>query len=313
MTPLLGRNASAAVTLTLSVLAMSFADAMVKLVSSDLTIWQVFAARSVFAAACLAALLYATKDAPLLRVSYWIVLRSALLIFTWLAFYASLPLLDLAIAATAVYTNPIWTTVLSALFLGERVTRTQWLGVALGFVGVAVILRPGADGFSMAIFLPLMAAFTYSLAMVLTRNKCRSENPVSLALNLHVAFLLTGVIGSVAFLLIDVGDALRSEYPFLFEHWRSMDLTDWALMGFLGVLSAGFFLGVARAYQTGAPQMMATVDYSYVVFAALWGLILFTEIPTVDTWVGMALVVAAGLISSGVLIRSAQRVTPPKG
>ena len=121
---------------------MSVADALVKLVSGDLTVWQVFATRSAVAIPCLMAVLHFTGGRVPFKAPRWVSVRSLLLIVTWLAYYSCLPVLPLAVAATAVYTNPIWTVLLSAYLLRERVLPTQWLGVALGFLGVAVVLRP---------------------------------------------------------------------------------------------------------------------------------------------------------------------------
>ena len=77
-----------------SVLTMGFADALVKLVSADLTIWQIFAARSLVAIPIMVALLFATGVSIRPRAPVWAFLRSGLLVLTWLAFYASLPVLS---------------------------------------------------------------------------------------------------------------------------------------------------------------------------------------------------------------------------
>ena len=279
-----------------SVAAMAFADAVVKLVSSNLTIWQVFVARSLFAVPCLLALGY-IKGVPLPAISSkWVVLRSALLVLTWLAFYASLPVLDLSVAAVAVYTNPILTALLSAVVLGERVSKRQWLGVVVGFVGVAAILRPGSDAFTWLIVLPLMAAAFYSTAMVLTRAKCRNDDAVSLALGLHGSFIVTGLVATTVLAIMNLDPANTVAYPFLLGGWVPMGWTDWALMAFLGVLSAAFFLGVARAYQIAPPQIIGTFDYAYLVSAAMWGFVFFCEKPDAPTLVGMALITIAGLL-----------------
>jgi len=105
-----------------SVLTMAFADAIVKLVSADLTVWQVFFARSLVAIPILVALSPATGTGLKPRAPIWVFVRSGLLLLTWLAFYASLPVLSLSVAAVAVYTNPIITALLSAALIGERVT-----------------------------------------------------------------------------------------------------------------------------------------------------------------------------------------------
>jgi len=68
-----------------------------------------------------------------------------LLVLCWLAFYAALPTLDLSVAAVVVYTNPIITTLLAATILREPITRHHIAAVALGFLGVLVIIRPGTD------------------------------------------------------------------------------------------------------------------------------------------------------------------------
>jgi len=204
--------------------------------------------------------------------------------------------LSLSVAAVAVYTNPIITALLSAMLLGEPVTGRQWGGVLLGFLGVVAILKPGTDAFSWFTVLPLMAAAFYSLAMVLTRGKCRHEAPVTLALVLHGAFLVTGLAATALLALAGLDAETRAAFPFLFGDWMPMGLSGWGVMALLGALSAAYFLGVARAYQIAAPPVIATFDYAYLVSAALWGFVFFAETPDVLTICGMILITAAGLL-----------------
>ena len=119
-------------------------------------------------------------------------------------------MLTLSVAAVAVYTNPIMIALLSAALIGEPVTRRQWGGMLLGFLGVVTILRPGTDDFSWFTVLPLLAAAFYALAMVLTRSKCQEEAPLTLALNLHVSFLAAGLIGTIVLTLTGPGVNLAS-------------------------------------------------------------------------------------------------------
>ena len=279
-----------------SVLTMAFADAMVKLVSADLTLWQVFAARSLVAIPILIVLLRATGVGLKPRSVTWALVRSALLVLTWLAFYASLPVLSLSVAAVAVYTNPIMTALLSAALIGEAVTARQWGGVLLGFLGVIAILKPGSDAFSWFTLLPLLAAAFYALAMVLTRSKCRDEAPLTLALTLHGSFLVAGLIATAVLALIGLGTETKAAFPFLLGDWAPMGLREWGLMALLGALSAAYFVGVARAYQIAPPSIIATFDYAYLVSAALWGFVFFAERPDLLTIGGMVLITAAGLL-----------------
>lgn len=279
-----------------SVLIMAFADAVVKLVSADVTVWQIFFARSLIA---LPLLIFLARVSSVMLVPIaikWVLLRSVLLVLTWLAFYASLPVLSLSVAAVAVYTNPIITALLSAVLLGERVTPRQWIGVFLGFLGVIVVLQPGTDAFSWFTILPLLGAVFYSLAMVLTRSKCQDEAPLSLALVLHVSFVVTGLGVTVLLALMSLGAGTKAAFPFLFGDWAPMGAREWGVMAVLGVLSAVYFVGIARAYQIAPPQVIATFDYAYLISAAVWGFVFFAEKPTLITIGGMVLITFAGLL-----------------
>lgn len=287
-----------------SVLTMAFADAVVKLVSADMNVWQVFVTRSVIAIPCIVTILAAMRVRISLHSPKWTLIRSGLLVLTWLAFYAALPVLSLSVAAVAVYTNPIITALLSAVVIGERVSTRQWAGVLLGFFGVIAILKPGADAFLWFAILPLMGAVFYSLAMVLTRGKCVDEQPLVLGLVLHCAFLVTGVGAMGALAVIGLDIETISAFPFLFNGWTPMGKREWGLMALLGVLSAAYFVGVARAYQIAPPSIIGTFDYAYLISAAVWGFVFFAEAPDIFTICGMVLITLAGLL---VAVRPANR------
>ena len=311
-TPRQDRVAQGVTIILASVAAMAFADGVVKLVSANLTLWQVFAARSLFAIPCLIALAYVTGSGLRSGKPGWVLVRSLLLILTWLLYYGALPVLPLALAAVCVYTNPIFTALLSAVILGERVTARQWTGVMVGFVGVAVILRPGGDAFSWFVALPLLGALFYSLAMVLTRSKCQNESAISLALNLHGYFVVTGIAATALLSLAGLDAETKAFYPFLLGDWMEMGAREWGIMAFLGVLSAAYFLGVARAYQIAPPQIIGTFDYGYLVSAAIWGFVLFSEMPDGLTLVGMALITIAGLLVATPAQPKSERVVPQR-
>ena len=241
------------------------------------------------------ALLFATGVSIRPRAPVWAFLRSGLLVLTWLAFYASLPVLPLSVAAVAAYGGPIMIALLSAILIKEPVTKPQWGGVFLGFLGVIAILRPGTDAFSWFTLLPLLSAVFYALAMVLTRSECRGEAPLALALALHGTFVVTGLIATAVLALLSLDAETKAAFPFLLGDWAPMGMREWGLMALLAVLSVAYF-SVARAYQIAAPSIIATFDYAYLVSAALWGFVFFSEKPDLLTLGGMVLITVAGLL-----------------
>ena len=282
--------------IVVSVFAMAFADAVVKLVSSSLSIWQVFLVRSLFGVPVLLLIARATRVGFSLKRPGWAILRSVLLVSTWIAYYASLPVLNLSVAAIAVYTNPIIIALLSAWLLGDRVTPRQWIGVFLGFLGVVTILRPGTSEFSWYTVLPLLAALFYALAMILTRSKCRDDQPLLLGLNLHLTFIVTGALGIFCLYILNLDTQVSSSYPFLLDGWASLSGKDLALLALLGVLAGGYFVGVAKAYQIAPSPIIATFDYFYLISAAIWGFVFFAERPDIWVALGMVLITLAGLL-----------------
>lgn len=273
---------------------MAFSDAVVKLASADLTVWQIFAVRALFAVPLLLALLRARGGR--LRASRWALLRGALLVLAWLLFYASLPALSLSVAATAMYAYPVMIVPLSAALLGEPASRRRRGGVALGFLGALAVLRPGADAFSWFALLPLLGAVCFALALVLTRGKCRDDSPLMMSLILHAGFLVVGLAGAGALAVLNLDGGAKAALPFLLGDWAPMGARELGLMALIGALSAACFLGVARAYQIAAPPVVATFDYAYLVSAALWGWVFFSETPDWFTIAGMILITAAGLL-----------------
>jgi len=274
--------------------ALSLGDALVKQLSTGFVLWQIFVLRSALAApVLLAAILIAARDAGLLpRAPLWTALRSLMLVAMWLAYYVSLPHLQLSVAAAAYYTLPLFITLFSALLAGESVSRLGWVAVATGFLGILLILRPGAEAFSAYALLPLLSAMLYALAMILTRTKCRAEHPFTLSLALNLCFI---GVGLAATLLVGAFGPERD--GFLLAPWTPMGSHEWLAMALLAAAVLVGSVGAAIAYQSGPPSVVGTFDFAYVGFAVVWGLLFFGEAPDGLTVAGMVMIVLAGILS----------------
>jgi drug/metabolite transporter (DMT)-like permease len=295
-----GDNVRLAVAVILATdLALSLGDAAIKQISANFVLWQIFVVRSVIAIPVLIAVIRLRSRAASLvpRRPGWVALRSLMLTLMWVAYYSALPHLALGIAAATYYTLPIFITLFAALFIGDRIGPMGWCGVFLGFAGVLLILKPEAKGFSGYALLPLVSAILYALAMILTRTKCREENPLVLSLSLNVSFV---AIGLLATLLIAMDGGLADEAQgasFLFGKWSIMGKTEWLSMTLLAAAVIIGSVGAAIAYQVGPPATVATFDFVYVGFAGVWGVLFFAEVLDSVTITGMALIVAAGVLA----------------
>ena len=279
------------ITIVLTVFAMALTDAFVKYASADITLWQIYVCRSVLALPVLA-LVANGRVWP--KAVGWVTLRSLALVAMYLAIYAAIPLLDLSVVAAALYTGPLFILLLSAVFLSEQIKGLQWIAVMVGFIGVLFVVRPNGAGFTALSLIPVIAAFLYALAAVLTRAKCQDEAPASLAISLNLALVAVGLVASS---VLRLSPSIYAEaYPFLFGQWAGWTVRTLGILVVMAVLIVGVSIGLARAYQSPHPQVIATFDYAYLIFAAFWGFVFFREVPSLWTVMGIALIVVAGLL-----------------
>lgn len=288
------RTHSAVAAILLAVAALSFGDALVKLVSAEVPLWQLFVLRSLIAIAILLGLM--RGRVARLVAPWWVILRSLLLTAMWVAYYAALPTTPLSLAAAGFYTIPLFLVLLSAPLLGERVGPKGWMAAALGFAGVIVMLRPDPADLSVTVFLPVIAAALYALAMIITRAKCRSDAPLAMALVLNVVFVATGAVASLVLWVLGPSDATIAQQPFLLAGWSGIDVR---LIGAMAILAVAIIIGAAAsayAYQSAPPALIGVFDYAYLALAALWGFMIFAETPDAIVVLGMAMIVGAGLL-----------------
>ena len=181
-------------------------------------------------------------------------------------------------AFALIFLMPIFVTLLSVMFLGEHVGWRRWLAVALGFVGVLIVLRPGFRPLNIGHFGAVLAGLCGAASVVLVRKAGDSENRITLFTTTLVGSILVGGVLSVT-------------------HWAGLDAEMALKTAGYGLLSAfgGLFLMLATLK---APvNHVAPIQYSQMLWAVLLGFFLFKERIDAFTWVGIAVILAAGLFT----------------
>ena len=284
--------------IVITMFCMALADAVVKFASPNLTLWQIFTIRSLLVLAILIVIHFMASHHHIQGKDgrFWVMMRSIFLSMMYICIYAGIPIVDLSTIAVSLYTAPIFIVLFTAMFLNEPVGKTRWIAVFIGFLGVIIALQPNKDGFSYAALIPIAGAVFYALSAIITRKYCHDHSTVSLAIYLNVVLLLTGVIASLGLHYYD-DMALTEFYPFLFGAWENMALKEWWIITLLTALMLLISLGFAKAYQIAPPPVLASFDYSYLIFALLLGLFLFQETLYANKLIGMAFIIAGGIFA----------------
>jgi len=183
----------------------------------------------------------------------------------------------LADAVAILFAAPIFMTALAVPLLKEPVGPRRWTAVGLGFVGVLVIVNPGAGVFSAGAWAALAAAALMALAMIVIR-KLSSTEPAS-----TITFYFTA-IGAVVGLIWTLADGWRAPV--------GLDL--WLMIG-VGVFGAVAQYAMTLAFRHAEVSQVAPLEYGALIWSTAIGYIVWQEIPGARTWLGAAIIVGAGL------------------
>jgi S-adenosylmethionine uptake transporter len=191
------------------------------------------------------------------------------------AFYYATRFMPLADVMTFYMATPLIVTALSAPLLGEKVERFRWIAVLVGFAGVVIALRPSPQMFSWAAPLALFGAVMFALSQTITRE-LRGVHWLPLVL---WQFVGSGLIGA-------------STVPFA---WTAPTAFDLGLMALVGVVSMLCFICIVRALSLARAAVLAPLQYSAILWAAIMGWLVWRDAPTLPIIVGNAIIIGSGL------------------
>ena len=217
-----------------------------------------------------------------LKISQWKLAlgRGLFVTMAQFFFYTSLVKLEFATASTLAFAGPLFVTTLSIPILGHRVGPWQWAAVAVGFVGILLIMRPGSDIFTIYALLPLGAAFGYALTSVSVR--LIDQSVPSVTINLYST---TGAVFGTAVLM-----ALTSGYT------PVTSMEDWLFLVAMGTVGGLAVLAMIMSYRLTLPSNLAPFEYFGIPFAFFLGWYFFDEAPFQTLFPGVLFIVAGGML-----------------
>lgn len=190
-------------------------------------------------------------------------------------FYA-LARMPLATVVAIMFAAPLFVTALSVPLLGEHVGPRRWAAVLVGFVGVLLIVRPGATAMDWALGAAMAAAVMYALIMIFVRRLNRTESPSAIVFY----YMASTVLVSGALLPL---------------FWVTPLGWDWAGLVALGILGGSAQICVTMALRNADAAVIAPLDYFSIVWSTLLGFLVWGEIPSSHVWMGVGVVIGSGL------------------
>lgn len=270
-------------------------DAMGKWLVATYTVGQVLLIRSLAALALLTPFIW--RDRAMFSVApRWGIqaLRAAFATIEVACFYWAVTYLPLADVMTYYLAGPIFVTAIAGTLLREPVGWRRWTAVFVGFCGVVVALRPGSAALSWPSLIALIGSFTFSLSMISTRF-LRGTSDTVLVTTQTMSALAFGVVAA------PIG-------------WVTPSPRDFGLLCLLGIVAMTSHVCVNRSLILAPASVVVPYQYTTIIWAVVFGYLVFGDVP--DAWMlaGAAIIVGAGLfifIREQALARRASFSEPP--
>jgi drug/metabolite transporter (DMT)-like permease len=253
-------------------------DAVIKVLGDSFSPVQILFFATLFGFPLVSLMLMRDRtDGTLLpRHPWWVTIRTAAATVGALCAFYAFTALPLAQVYAILFAAPLLITVLAIPLLGEKVRLRRGIAVLVGLAGVLVVLRPGTAELSLGHASALTAAVLSALSAIIVRKIGSEERSVVLIIYpMMTNFLLMG-----------------AALPFFYQPMEAIELGATAVIALLGFLGMLLTIG---AYRAGEAVVIAPMQYSQIVWATLFGVLFFSEIPDLPTLIGAGIVIASGL------------------
>lgn len=284
---------------------LSLNDLCIKHLSGSYALHQVILVRGIVGVAFILAFATLSGQEQVWRTKRpWMhLLRASIVMVSNATYFLGLAALPMANAAAIGFVAPLLLTILSVVVLREKVGWHRWGAVVVGLIGVVVMLRPEGQ-FHWAAVLVLVSALCYATTQTMTRMFRATESAVTINFYTQVAFIVVS-----AFMGMWSGDghmagSSDASLAFLFRPWAMPPIGDWIYFLGTGLSVAIGGMLMAQAYRMNETALVAPFEYTSMPLAVIWGLVFFGTFPDLQGWIGIALIIGAGLYT---LYREARR------
>jgi len=260
-------------------------DAIAKHLSATLAPGQIAASRFLFQLIFLLPLVLIMGKRLMSRHPVLNAIRGVLIGGATLCFFWGLKYLPLADAIAIFFVEPLLLTLISALFLREKVGWRRLSAIVVGFIGALLVIRPSFQTVGLPALLPLAAACCFAVYLALTGKIGDADDVLTMQL---WAGLFGGLTLAFALLLGEV-----ASIGVLDPTWPST--IEWLMLALLGAIATSGHLLIVGAFRRASPSILAPFQYLEILGATLLGVIIFGDFPGPITWLGIAIIVISGL------------------
>ena len=256
---------------------LPFMDTIAKYLSAELSFFQITWARYFFTVVWTLPFIFfffrknlTWSQNPKLQI-----LRGLTLFSANICFFYSISIISMAKALTLAFVAPLVTTVLSPIFLEERVGVKRWIAVVIGFIGSLVVIRPGIIEFNLATVAALGTGCFYGVYLIITRKLHSTDNPL-------LTLLITGIVGAtVSSFLVPIV-------------WVNPTNMQWLWLSIMGIFACLGHILLIYSLKYADASKLAPFGYFEIITNIILGYFFFKDFPDIWTFLGLAIIISSG-------------------
>lgn len=270
-------NVKGALILMVAAFGFALMAALIKLAGSRLPVTQILFVRQIGMVVMLLPVL--VRHFPDVVNTQRLDLQLTRVVFALIAMlcgFTAIIHLPLAEATALGFAKSFFVTIFAVIVLKETVGVYRWSAVAIGFIGVLIMLRPGSDSFSLYGLMAVIGAGSAGFVMVVIRLLSRTDSPNTILMFQAVGVAIVMVVPATLY-------------------WVPPTPREWGILAAIGFVSYFAQMANIYAYKYGEASVLASLDYVRLIYATLFGWLLFSQLPGVATWVGAGIIVFASI------------------
>ena len=290
-------NPKGIVYILIAMMVFSVQDGIMKHIYNFVSLYEIYLIRTVVSFVLILLFLIITKKPIVFKSQYPLLTftRVILFFFGFSSFYVSLTVLPLGTATALFFVTPFLITIFAHFFLKEEIGLRRWSAVVVGFIGVYVTLNPDFSNFNYLSLLPILCALCYSLSMIIIKKTSDKDSVYTQTFTFYIGAIIISII---FYFIIGDGQYNVSDHPasqFIFREWFVDFNSNILLMTATGVTATLAFLFLFTAYSIASPAVVSPFEYSILFWSPLVGWLYFDEIPSLNTVIGILIIVSSGV------------------
>jgi len=275
----------------------SIQDALIKFVYEDVALYELYFGRTLTAAILLTSYLIFSKQKITLKTHYpfLAIFRVICFFFGFSLFYVSITFMSLAMANALFFSSPFFISILAIFFLKEKIGARRWIAIFVGFIGVYIVLNPDFENFNIMNLAPVGCALCYAISMTITKITSDKDNVYTQMLHLYIGAISISILFFIFTGKGQFNTFVDPSFQFIFREWFTNPTYAWPIIIVMGIIATFSFYFVFSAYSIASPSTVSLFEYSLIIWSIIVGYLLFNDIPTIKTFIGVLLIISAGI------------------